>query len=488
MEDLIAIRSEDGLKKYLAKHTQFRFKEFLNAGRRDGLSFDKIYKNLRKLRGERGLSNSEAGLASALWAASQKDCDIDYLSLSDHFPMSGKIRNAEILREKLIASDAIILSSPVYFGDRSSLAQSLIEFIAGDKALSNECKGKIFAGLSVGAKRNGGQETTLIYLLLDMVNLNFLIVGNSSNTTSQYGGTAVAGDVGKLHDDDYGISTSIGTGERVARVARLGQKRNSENIKLVSKLRLQLWLLADGDKNSGEKFFEAWAEDMRLLRPNVEIEVINFTKHEIIRCIACDICPTHLGPAKEYRCIISSSGDGFVLEHERMMEADAVLLCAFSPEDRSDFNSVYQQFIERTRYIRRDNYLFSDILFAPFIVSELEARQNLHLRMLTSALRHHTILHHPILAMFENNQPINEKSVKDESLNFIDSALRLTVARLSNTPDENLIYNPLGYEISQEKMENDKSTGELLKFKRQNNEHIKLSAKRRLSSENGEGE
>ena len=318
------------------------------------------------------------------------------------------------LKRKIIEADAIILSTPVYFGDRGSLAQSLIEFIASDQGLAKLCEGKVFGGISVGAKRNGGQETTLIYLLLDMVNLDFLVVGNSSNTTSQYGGTAVAGDVGKLHEDQYGLETSIGTGERVARIADLSARGSLGNVRLVSKLRLQLWLLADDADAKGESFFSTWADQMASLCENVDIELINFTKHEVTRCIACDICPTHLGPANEYRCIISSKNDAFVKKHEKMMEADAVLMCAFSPEDRTDVNSVYQQFVERTRYIRRDNYLLGDILFAPFVASEIGARQNLHFRMLTSSIRHHTVLHHPILAMFNSDELINKQKVKKD--------------------------------------------------------------------------
>ena len=59
LRDLSKIQSEDDLKAYLEEQTQFRLEEFLEAGRATGQPFDKIYRNIRKLRGERGLSNSK---------------------------------------------------------------------------------------------------------------------------------------------------------------------------------------------------------------------------------------------------------------------------------------------------------------------------------------------------------------------------------------------------------------------------------------------
>ena len=258
LQDLHDISSQGELKVYLEKQTQFRLQDFVEAGRGAGESFDKIYANIRKLRGVRGLSNSEGALAAALWGAKQEGCEIDHTSLSKHFPLSGDVREADVLKAKILDADAIILSSPVYFGDRGSLVQSLIEFISADDGLVRSCKDKIFAGLSVGAKRNGGQETSLIYLLLDMVNLNFLVVGNSNRTTSQYGGTTVAGDVGKMHSDDYGIETCIGTGERIGHVAKIAEKSKSSDAVLNSPLCIQLWLLQDEDGGKGEAYFQKW--------------------------------------------------------------------------------------------------------------------------------------------------------------------------------------------------------------------------------------
>ena len=144
-------------------------------------------------------------MVCGLWAASQEGCEIDHLSLARHFPPTGKIVHAEEVKKKILDSDAFLISGPVYFGDRGSLVQSFIDFCYQDDEILSHLQGKVYAGISVGAKRNGGQETSLIYQTLDMVNMGMLAVGNDSQTTSQYGGTVVAGDIGKLTDDDYGI-------------------------------------------------------------------------------------------------------------------------------------------------------------------------------------------------------------------------------------------------------------------------------------------
>jgi hypothetical protein len=58
---------------------------------------------------------------------------------------------------------------------------------------------------------------------------------------------------------------------------------------------------------------------------------------------------------------VTSADDFFVKHHSELLDADAILVGAYCPEDRSTVKSVYQQFIERTRYLRRDNYAFEDL-------------------------------------------------------------------------------------------------------------------------------
>ena len=90
------------------------------------------------------------------------------------------------LRQQILSADAIYFQDPVYFGDRGSLIQELFEFLHKDSDCLRHVRDRLYAGISVGAKRNGGQETNLIYQIIDATNMNML-VGNDSATTSQYG-------------------------------------------------------------------------------------------------------------------------------------------------------------------------------------------------------------------------------------------------------------------------------------------------------------
>ena len=105
--------------------------------------------------------------------------------------------NSEIILEKALDSiadiativpieegfDGVILSTPVYFGSCSSgIRNFILDFDLADKAVG--C-------LSVGAKRNGGQETAILQALHLAATKGAVITGNGP-PTAQYGGTALS--------------------------------------------------------------------------------------------------------------------------------------------------------------------------------------------------------------------------------------------------------------------------------------------------------
>ena len=136
------------------------------------------------------------------------------------------------------------------------------------------------------------------------------------------------------------------------------------------------------------------------------------------------------------------------------------MFAAYSPKDRSDINSIYQQFIERSRYIRRDDYQFSNRLCAPLVVSEIGSNQNLHIRMMTSQVRHHTVLHHPLLVFEHEGKLLNEDSAIEQGLSYCKNARQLTAGRLQNHENASgLRYNPVGYFVSKEKNDQDAAKG-----------------------------
>lgn len=454
--DVQGLTSPEDVRRYLAEQTRIRAADFFEAGRKDALPFDTIYRNLQRLRPYRGLSNSEAALAAGLWGAHAAGAEIAHLGLARHFPATGERRESEQLREQVLQADAILLAGPVYFGDRGSLAQEFLEFLREDEACAAHVRGRVYGGIAVGAKRNGGQETTLIYQLVDTTNMNMLAVGNDDETTSQYGGTAVAGDVGTLDSDAYGIATSIGTGRRLGNVSRLlnagGDGSTGDPVSIA------VWLLQDTSDGHGHSLIEGLCAEVEREVAGVRFSILNMCEAKVHRCLACDICPTTVGPREKYRCIISRDDDLFASRHEELVTADALLLAAYSPVDRRTVRSVYQRVVERTRYMRRDDYVFADLLAAPLVLTEVGSNQNLHIRMLTSLIRQHTVLHHPLIGVEHESRVINRDALLAQGVSFAREARRLAAGRKAIAGRE-YRYNPMGYVISAQKTAENRAAG-----------------------------
>jgi multimeric flavodoxin WrbA len=442
--ELSALPTKEALFAYLKDQASIHLANFVEAGRQQKLPFDALYKNLKKLKGDRGLSNSEIALAAALWSAQQLGCSVEHVALSEHFPEHGRWENLDVLRAALMSADALLISTPVYFGDRGSLAQAFLDLIRSDAELRTTLTGKVYGGIAVGAKRNGGQETTLIYQLLDMVSCGMLGVGNDSETTSQYGGTGWAGDVGTMPADTYGLDTSMGTGRRVARVAAM--LRMAEGHRLTDLPRVAFWVLQDRDEYAA-RFVEELVTGGQL---PLEADILSIADSHVVRCLACDVCPTHIDVDQSYRCIIKSKRDVLPELHERLLHADAIVPVAYSGVDRAGLVSKYQEFIERTRYLRRGDYVFSDLVCSPLVIEELGASENMQVRMMTSMIRHHTIIMKPTTAYVQEGRVLNRAQVALELRTVAQEVARATAGRLVTHSSEvqHFKYNPVGYVLS----------------------------------------
>ena len=177
---------------------------------------------------------------------------------------------------------------------------------------------------------------------------------------------------------------------------------------------------------------------------NIKFKVFKVFKEEVHKCIACDICPISYAESEKYRCIINNKEDFFKKNHNEIIDCDSFIFAAYSGQNFVNIKTNYQQFIERTRYLRRDNYLFGRKLVSSFIVSEVNSNRNLHIRILTSLIRHHNILFKPILVFKNDNAYINLENVKKQFIDFCKTALKV------NNKTKEVIYKPVGYEISLE--------------------------------------
>ncbi len=113
----------------------------------------------------------------------------------------------------------IIVGSPVYFGDMSSLCKAFFDrwrMFRKDFALSN----KVGGALAVGSARNGGQENVLRSIQLAMFGQEMILVGDG-RPTSHSGATLWNNFKDDILKDEPGVATAKNLGRRVAEVARL---------------------------------------------------------------------------------------------------------------------------------------------------------------------------------------------------------------------------------------------------------------------------
>jgi multimeric flavodoxin WrbA len=481
VDELKGLETEDELRRYVREQADLRLQDYIEAGRAERLPFDQTYANLRKGTCGRGLSNSEVALAAGMWAALRAGARLDRVSLVDHFPMYGGPRDVDALKERLAAADGILVSMPVYFGDRGSPCQSLIELIRADPELRRTLSNKVYAGMAVGAKRNGGQETALVYQLMDMARLGLLVVGNDSDTTSQYGGTVHAGDVGTAAADEYGLQTAMGTGRRVAHVAAmLADGRTAPHR---GRVRVLFWILQDHEDRARRVVDDLVAAQ----RERVDATILDLTDSEIARCIACDICPTHVGDDLDYRCIIATSRDEMSGLHDQQIDHDAIVPIVYC-SDSVAVPSTYQRFIERTRYLRRGDYALGDTLTAPLVLEELGALQNMHMRAMTSLIRHHTVAAQPMVGYVRDGQILDAVTLCAGFASFVDSASVLAGGRLRALASAPALpatkYNPVGYVLSAEKDRED----ELLRLRKRAVEERRRRRQTLAATRLGDGE
>jgi multimeric flavodoxin WrbA len=428
------------LSSFINNQIKISFKDYEQLDQK--LNFDEKYRDFKKHKGNRGLSNSETALVYALWQASKvKDTQIDYLSLSNIFENEDD-NKLEFFKKKFLSCDGLLVSGPVYFGDRGSLTQRMIEYLNTDKECMEHAKYIIYAGLSVGAKRNGGQETTLIFQLLDFLNLNSKVVGNGHDTTAQYGGTLVAGDIGMVVKDEYGINTALSVGKNLAEsLNKIDLKKiNKRNKK---KFKCNIFILQDNQSQDCTNVVRDMVKSN--LNREIEYKIFEAFDEKIHKCIACDICPISYGNKENYRCIINNTDDFFKKYHKEIIDCDGFIFAVYSGANFINVKSNYQQFIERTRYLRRDDYLLGGKIATSLVVSEVNSNRNLHIRILTSLIRHNNILSKPIHVFKNKDEFINLKNSHNTFKEFGEAITKLKSENFQNE------YKPVGYEISYEK-------------------------------------
>ncbi|MBW1860918.1 MAG: flavodoxin family protein [Deltaproteobacteria bacterium] len=413
---------------------------------------------------KRRLCNSEILAGAGLCGAKNSGAKIRYYPLIDLFPRKDKkiyefkgpsefkeaffmdtldVKKDQLseLLEAIARADGIILSTPVYFGDRSSVANKLLQ-ITGIRGL---LKNKIFGIMSVGAKRNGGQETANIYSLFEALKQDALIVGNGP-PTSQYGGTAVAGDMGQILEDRWGLETAFGTGARVAQVA--GIFREGRRSRAIDKVKILILITIDTHDRLLKNYLEKIIEKVGQELPWVEFEMIELIRGTIYRCLGCSKCPVLISGKEgedktRHGCVIKDPSDFMEMVRDALNNCNGALVAGLNIHQSEEMIFRYQVFIERMRFMRRNHFELTNLLVSGLCYNQTGAIVNpIHsLKTVTSFIRHNTIIHRPVEIIEHKGEVI--KTGEDEFVRFCKSANRLAAGRLM-VPQVEALYQAQG--------------------------------------------
>lgn len=175
-------------------------------------------------------SNTEIYVKKALEAAEDAGAETEIIDLGsaeiepciacDICKSTGECAIYDDMREitsKLTDAKGIIIGSPVYFGNVTSQVKMFMDR-SRPLRIDFKLKDKVAGAISVGASRNGGQETTITAIHQFLLIQDTIIVGDGA-PMAHYGGAGVSGTAGEAREDDVGLETSANLGKRVAELA-----------------------------------------------------------------------------------------------------------------------------------------------------------------------------------------------------------------------------------------------------------------------------
>ncbi|HXV20746.1 MAG TPA: NAD(P)H:quinone oxidoreductase [Desulfuromonadales bacterium] len=130
--------------------------------------------------------------------------------------------------EDLSQADGVVFGSPTRYGNMIAQMKSLIDSTAG-LWLKGEMEGKPAGCFTSTATTHGGQETTLLTMMVPLLHLGMVIVGVPYSTPGMlhtegrggtpYGATAVAGPRNELKPTPEDLEIARALGKRVAEAA-----------------------------------------------------------------------------------------------------------------------------------------------------------------------------------------------------------------------------------------------------------------------------
>src|SRR5215468_10021909 len=131
--------------------------------------------------------------------------------------------------DDLRQADGAILGSPTRYGNMTAQMKQLIDSTAS-LWLNGEMEGKPAGVFTSTASTHGGQETTLLTMMVPLIHLGMVIVGVPYSTEGMlhtearggtpYGATTIAGGRGELQPTKEDLSIASVLGQRVATITK----------------------------------------------------------------------------------------------------------------------------------------------------------------------------------------------------------------------------------------------------------------------------
>ena len=131
--------------------------------------------------------------------------------------------------DDLRAADGVVFGSPTRYGNMTAQMKQLIDSTA-DLWVKGEMEGKPAAVFTSTASTHGGQETTLISMMIPLLHLGMLIVGlpyslpgmihTEGRGGTPYGATTISGAKGELTPKPEDLQLAEALGKRVAEITK----------------------------------------------------------------------------------------------------------------------------------------------------------------------------------------------------------------------------------------------------------------------------
>lgn len=138
----------------------------------------------------------------------------------EFIPCNIQSDDVNIILDKMLEADGMLVATPVYFGLASDLFS---KFIMRTRVLRHRnfaLADKPVGIVAIAGRRSGGAETAITSSWLPFMRNGCLIVGNGDKTC-QFGTMGWAGPRGHILTDEWGLIQARDTAERVFRTARI---------------------------------------------------------------------------------------------------------------------------------------------------------------------------------------------------------------------------------------------------------------------------